>query len=269
MRSVAERLPGTGGLGRKRRVRRTDDQHNPSRILAPRAELLPGQTVVPVGGVDVITEGDHMSTTDVRSSDAAGAPRVATFDMKVEVIVIPVADVDRAKEFYLRLGWRLDVTPPTVVQFTPPGSSCSVQFGASLSSAAPGSGKGYLIVSDIVTARDALVSAGADVSEVFHIGPDGPVGGVDPERRSYFSRATFSDPDGNAWLLQEITTRLPGRVDPGRTSFGSASELASAMIRAATAHGEHEQRTGERDENWPAWYAEYMGADQAGTQLPT
>jgi len=210
-----------------------------------------------------------MSTTDVRSSDAAGAPRVATFDMKVEVIVIPVADVDRAKEFYLRLGWRLDVTPPTVVQFTPPGSSCSVQFGASLSSAAPGSGKGYLIVSDIVTARDALVSAGADVSEVFHIGPDGPVGGVDPERRSYFSRATFSDPDGNAWLLQEITTRLPGRVDPGRTSFGSASELASAMIRAATAHGEHEQRTGERDENWPAWYAEYMVADQAGTQLPT
>lgn len=210
-----------------------------------------------------------MSTTDVRSGDSVGTPRVAMFDMKVEVIVIPVADVDRAKEFYLRLGWRLDVTPPTVVQFTPPGSTCSVQFGASLSSATPGSGKGYLVVSDIVTARDALVSAGVDVSEVFHIGPGGPVGGVDPERRSYFSRATFSDPDGNVWLLQEITTRLPGRIDSGLTSFSSASDLAGAMTRAAVAHGEHEQRTGERDENWPAWYAEYMVAEQAGTPLPT
>jgi len=210
-----------------------------------------------------------MSTTDVRSGESAGTPRVAMFDMKVEVIVIPVADVDRAKEFYLRLGWRLDVTPPTVVQFTPPGSTCSVQFGASLSSATPGSGKGYLVVTDIVTARDALVSAGVDVSEVFHIGPGGPVGGVDPERRSYFSRATFSDPDGNAWLLQEITTRLPGRIDSGLTSFGSTSDLASAMTRAAVAHGEHEQRTGGRDENWAAWYAEYMVVEQAGTQLPT
>jgi catechol 2,3-dioxygenase-like lactoylglutathione lyase family enzyme len=210
-----------------------------------------------------------MSTTDVRGSDTAGTPRAATFDMKVEVIVIPVADVGRAKEFYLRLGWRLDVTPPTVVQFTPPGSACSVQFGASLTSAVPGSGKAYLVVPDIVTARDALVAAGVEVSEVFHIGPGGPVAGVDPERRSYFSRATFSDPDGNVWLLQEITTRLPGRVDPGRTSFGSADELAAAMVRAAMAHGEHEHRAGERDENWPAWYAEYMVAEQAGTELPT
>jgi hypothetical protein len=151
----------------------------------------------------------------------------------------------------------------------PTGSTWSIQFGASLSSATPGSTKGYLIVADIVNARDALVSAGVDVSEPFHIGPGGPVGGVDPERRSYFSRATFSDPDGNVWLLEEITTRLPGRIDFGLTSFGSADDLASAMTRAAIARGEHEQRTGERDENWPAWYTEYMVAEQAGTQLPT
>jgi catechol 2,3-dioxygenase-like lactoylglutathione lyase family enzyme len=193
-------------------------------------------------------------------------------DQKLEVMVIPVSDVDRATDFYLRLGWRQDVTPPGsgIVELTPDGSECSVQFGAPLTSAAPGSAKGYLVVSDIVAARDALVAAGADVGEVFHLGPDGPVRGLDPERRSYVSRATFRDPDGNEWLMQEITTRLPGRVDATETSFGSTSDLANAMRRASAAHGEHEKRNGgQRDENWPDWYAAYMVAEQSGAELPT
>jgi catechol 2,3-dioxygenase-like lactoylglutathione lyase family enzyme len=193
-------------------------------------------------------------------------------DQKLEVVVIPLSDVDRATEFYRSLGWRQDVTPPGsgVVQLTPPASRCSVQFGANLTSAAPGSAKGYLIVSDIVSARDALVAAGADVGEVFHLGPNGPVSGPDPERRSYFSRATFRDPDGNEWLMQEITTRLPGRVDATETSFGSTSDLADAMRRASVAHGEHEKRNGgQRDENWPDWYAAYIIAEQSGAELPT
>jgi catechol 2,3-dioxygenase-like lactoylglutathione lyase family enzyme len=210
-----------------------------------------------------------MSTTDVQRQDTSEATDVTNIDMKVEVIVIPVADVDRAKEFYGRLGWRLDVTPPTVVQLTPHGSACSVQFGRTLTSAAPGSGKGYLVVSDLEAARNALVGAGIEVSEIFHIGPDGPAGGPDPEHRSYFSRATFTDPDGNEWLLQEITTRLPGRVDSDTTSFGSTSDLATAFRRAAAAHGEHEKRTGQADADWPDWYAAYMVAEQAGTELPT
>jgi len=198
------------------------------------------------------------------------APGQTPEDMKLEVVVIPVSDVDRAKEFFVSLGWRLDVTPPIVVQLTPPGSGCSVQFGANLTSAAPGSAKGYLIVSDIQAARGELIAAGIEVSEIFHLGPDGrPVSGPDPEHRSYFSRATFSDPDGNGWLLQEITTRLPGRIDPGATSFGSASDLASALRRAEAAHGEHEKRTGQRDPDWPGWYAEYMVREQAGEELPT
>jgi catechol 2,3-dioxygenase-like lactoylglutathione lyase family enzyme len=188
--------------------------------------------------------------------------------MKLEVVVIPVSDVDRAKEFYGRLGWRLDVTPPGVVQFTPHGSGCSVQFGANLTSAAPGSAKEYLVVSDIEAARNALVASGIEVGEVFHIGPDGPVNGLDPERRSYRSRASFNDPDGNAWLLQEITMRLPGRVETAATSFGSAGDLASALRRAAAAHGEHEKRIGQEDANWPDWYAEYMVSEQAGTEPP-
>ena len=189
-------------------------------------------------------------------------------DMKLEVVIIPVSDVDRAKEFYKKLGWRLDVTPPIVVQFTPPGSWCSVQFGKNLTSAAPGSAKSYLIVSDIVAAREKLVAAGIEVSEFFHIGPEGRLSGLDPERRSYFSRATFSDPDGNIWLLQEVTTRLPGRVDSGVTSFSSASDLASALRRAAAAHGQHEKRIGAADPNWPDWYAEYMLREQTGEELP-
>src|SRR5277367_1706833 len=206
-------------------------------------------------------------TQEIRSNN--GGASVAKADMKLEVVVIPVSDVDRAKEFYKKLGWRLDVTPPGVVQFTPPGSSCSVQFGATLTSAAPGSGKGYLIVSDIVATRDKLVSAGIEVGEFFHFGPEGRGPGLDPERRTYRSRALFNDPDGNVWLLQEITTRLPGRIDPGVTSFGSALDLSAALRRAAAAHGEHEKRIGAADPNWPDWYAEYIVAEQAGTPLPS
>jgi catechol 2,3-dioxygenase-like lactoylglutathione lyase family enzyme len=203
---------------------------------------------------------------EVRSSDAS---RIANLDMKLEVVVIPVSDVDRAKEFYERLGWRLDVTPHGIVQITPHGSWCSVQFGTHLTSAAPGSAKGYLIVSDIQAALDQLAAAGIQVNEVYHIGSGGRASGLDPERGSYRSWASFSDPDGNVWVFQEVTTRLPGRVDPGATSFGSASDLASAMRRAEAAHGEHEKRTGEADPNWPAWYAQFMVAEAAGTELPT
>lgn len=190
-------------------------------------------------------------------------------DVKLEVVIIPVSDVDRAKEFYLKLGWRLDKTPPGVVQITPHGSGCSIQFGPTLTSAAPGSAKCYLIVSDIEAARDEFVAAGVEVGEIFHRGPDGPVSGPDPERGTYRSFISFSDPDGNYWLVQEITTRLPGRVDPGATSFTSASDLASAMRRASVAHGEHEKRIGKADENWPDWYARYMVAESADTELPT
>jgi catechol 2,3-dioxygenase-like lactoylglutathione lyase family enzyme len=192
--------------------------------------------------------------------------------MKLEVVTIPVSDVDRATKFYVGLGWRQDVTPPGsgVVQFTPPGSECSVQFGTNRTSAAPGSAQNqFLIVSDILAARDDLVRRGVEVSEVFHLGRDGRVSGPDPEHRSYGSFATFSDPDGNRWLLQEITTRLPGRVDATATTFGSTSDLASALRRAEAAHGQHEKRTGQRDAEWPDWYAAYMAAEQAGRELPT
>jgi len=206
-------------------------------------------------------------------------------DQKLEVVVIPVSDVDRAKEFYGGLGWRLDADFPfdngvRIVQFTPPGSGCSIQFGSNLTSAAPGSAQGlYLIVSGIGAARDELVARGVEVSEVFHegtpgarfhhAGPNGRVSGPAPESRSYGSFVSFSDPDGNSWLFQEVTTRLPGRVDPAATSYGSVSDLADAMRRASAAHGEHEKRIGQADPNWPDWYAEYMVAEQAGTELPT
>ncbi|WP_236795718.1 VOC family protein [Amycolatopsis sp. GM8] len=193
---------------------------------------------------------------------------VRNTDMKLEVIVIPVSDVDRAKEFYTRLGWRLDVTPPGVVQLTPHGSWCSIHFGPGVTSATPGSSRAFLVVSDIEAVRDALVTAGIEVGDIFHIGPDGPAPGVDPGRGTYRSRAEFSDPDGNQWVLQEITDRLPGRVDADVTSYSSASDLAEAMRRASVAHGEHEKRTGEADANWPDWYARYMVAEQAGTELP-
>jgi catechol 2,3-dioxygenase-like lactoylglutathione lyase family enzyme len=207
------------------------------------------------------------------SESATGTPGAGSMDMKLEVVTIPVSDVDRATEFYVGLGWRQDVTPPGsgVVQLTPPGSGCSVQFGTNRTSAAPGSAQNqFLVVSDIQAARDDLVGRGVEVSEVFHPGPEGPVSGPDPEHRSYSSLATFSDPDGNSWLLQEITTRLPGRIDAAETAFASTADLASALRRAAAAHGEHEKRAGgEYDENWPDWYAAYMVAEQAGTELPT
>ena len=224
-------------------------------------------------------------STRVSSQPGAEAASTVTVDLKLEAVVIPVADVDRAKQFYGGLGWRLDADFPfdngfRVVQFTPPGSGCSVQFGTNITSAAPGSARGlYLIVSDIEAARDELGARGAEVSEVFHAGepgaqfqPDGTsgrVGGPAPDHNSYSSFATFSDPDGNGWLLQEITTRLPGRIDAAETAFGSTADLAGALRRAEAAHGEHEQRTGQRDEDWPDWYAAYMVAEQAGTELPT
>jgi catechol 2,3-dioxygenase-like lactoylglutathione lyase family enzyme len=206
--------------------------------------------------------------------------------MKLEVVVIPVSDVDRAKQFYGGLGWRLDADFAAgddwrVIQFTPPGSECSVIFGKNVTAAAPGSAQGlYLIVSDIEAARQELLRRGVRVSETFHdagnvyAGPDEPylfgsvrVSGPDPEHRSYRSYASFSDPDGNGWLLQEVTERLPGRVEAG-TAFTSAAALAATLRRAAAAHGEHEKRTGEHDVNWPEWYAEYIVNEQAGKPLP-
>jgi catechol 2,3-dioxygenase-like lactoylglutathione lyase family enzyme len=207
--------------------------------------------------------------------------------MKLEVIVIPVSDVDRAKAFYGSLGWRLDAefAPADafrVIQFTPPGSGCSIIFGKNVTAAAPGSAEGlYLIVSDIVAARDELLGRAVKVSEVFHsagehIGPDEPyifgrarAGGPDPDRGSYRSFASFRDPDGNGWLLQEVTSRLQGRIDSSATSFTSAADLANAMRRAEAAHGEHEKRTGQRDANWPDWYAAHMIAEQSGAPLPS
>jgi catechol 2,3-dioxygenase-like lactoylglutathione lyase family enzyme len=200
------------------------------------------------------------------------AASVAKVDMKLEVVVIPVSDVDRAEEFYTKLGWRQDVTPPGsgVFQFTPPGSACSIQFGKDLTSSSPGTvQRTYLIVSNIKAACDVLAAAGVEVGEVFHLGPAGAVPGPDPENRSYGSFALFSDPDGNTWLLQEITIRQPGRIDSAATLFASTSDLASAFRRAEAAHGEHEKRNGgQRDENWPDWYAAYMVAEQSGGELP-
>src|SRR6266481_9074726 len=172
---------------------------------------------------------------------------LATIDIKLEVVVIPVSDAERVEQFYRKLGWRQDVTPPGsgVFQFTPHGSACSVQFGKTLTSAAPGSAqRTYLIVSDIAAARDALMEAGIEVSEIFHLGSNGPISGLDPDHGSYRSLATFSDPDGNSWLLEEITTRLSGRIDSGVTSSGSVSDLASAFRRTEAAHAEHEKRSG-------------------------
>ena len=211
------------------------------------------------------------SPTNAIRDNNANDPKVAAVDMKLEVIVIPVSDVDRAEKFYQKLGWRQDVTPPGsgVFQFTPHGSACSIQFGKTLTSAAPGSvQRTYLIVSDIEAAREAIMGSGIEVSEIFHLGANGPISGPDPERGTYRSLASFGDPDGNTWLLQEITTRLPGRIDTGVTSFGSASDLASAMRRAEAAHGPHEKSLGHRDENWSDWYAEYMAAEQSGAELP-
>ena len=215
------------------------------------------------------------------------ASKTATTAMKLEVVVIPVSDVDRAKAFYGSLGWRLDADfadgkDYRVIQFTPPGSDASVIFGKNVTAAAPGSAKGlYLVVSDIEAARKELQGRGVDVSEVFHaadgvftgkhepflLGRD-RASGPDPEHRTYQSYASFSDPDGNGWLFQEVTARAPGRVE-GNTKFSSSTEIASALRRAAAAHGEHEKRNGgQHDVNWPDWYAEYIAKEQAGEPLP-
>lgn len=218
-----------------------------------------------------------MSSTQVRGEAAIETPIARTIDLKLEVVAIPVADVDRAKRFYTDLGWRIDADfvkgdAFRVVQLTPPGSPCSIHFGVGVTTAPPGSAKGlYLVVSDIEAARAELAGRGVDVSEVFHhefVGGD-PVRGRDPARRSYASFATFADPDGNGWLLQEITARLPGRVDRDDTTFASTIELAAALRRAAAAHGEHEKLTGQHDEGWPDWYADYIVREQAGKPLPS
>jgi catechol 2,3-dioxygenase-like lactoylglutathione lyase family enzyme len=223
---------------------------------------------------------------EIPKDEATSHTSGARVDMKLEVIVIPVSDVDRAKEFYKSLGWRLDADFANgedwrVIQFTPPGSECSLIFGKNVTAAAPGSAQGlYLVVSDIEAARNELQRRSVKVSEVFHAGSehagrDEPylfgrlrVNGPDPEHRSYYSFASFNDPDGNGWLFQEITTRLAGRIDSAKTTFASANDLASALRRAATAHGEHEARTGQADANWPDWYAKYIVTEQTGGELP-
>ncbi len=219
-----------------------------------------------------------MSTTQVRSEGSIETPRTGTVDMKLEVVAIPVSDIDRAKRFYTDLGWRLDADFVVGdqfrgIQFTPPGSLCSIHFGKGVTAAQPGSASGlFLVVSDIEAARAELVARGVEVSEVFHLDGPGlpPRSGPSPERRSYFSYASFSDPDGNSWLLQEVTVRLPGRVDADHnTEFSSSIELATTLRRAAAAHGEHEKRTpAQQQEDWPDWYAEYIVAEQHGKPLP-
>ena len=225
-----------------------------------------------------------MNINEVRRVETANGDRVGV-DLKLEVVVIPVSDVDRAKKFYERLGWRLDAdflfdNGFRIVQFTPPGSGCSVQFGTQITSAVRGSAQGlYLIVSDIAAAHDSLAGLGVAINEVFH--PETPgaqfqadstsggrIDGPSPGHASYGSFATFKDPDGNGWLLQEVTTRLPGRVDPATISFTSVKDLASALRRAEAAHGEHEKRIGKKDPDWPDWYAEFMAAQRTGIEAP-
>jgi len=227
-----------------------------------------------------------MATLSAVGNETASSTSPARVDMKFEIVVIPVSDVDRAKGFYTKLGWRLDADFDSgpdfrIIQFTPPGSGCSIIFGRNVTGAAPGSAQGlYLIVSDIEAARNELIARGVPVSEVFHggatyAGTDEPflfgrnrISGPDEKRGSYRSFISFNDPDGNGWLMQEITTRAPGRIDPATTNFASANDLAGALRRAAAAHGQHEARTGQRDENWPDWYAEYMVREQNGKELP-
>jgi len=224
-----------------------------------------------------------MSSTEVHNAGRDAA--AGNVDMHVEVVIIPVSDVDRSKQFYQRLAWRLDgdaapLEGLRIVQFTPPGSSASVTFGTGLTTAAPGSAEGGLIVSDIEAAHDDLAGRGIDASEIWHGPPFPPEArqpGPDPERTSYGSFFSFTDPDGNTWLVQEVTTRLPGRIDAAGTAFVSTADLAGALRRAEAAHAEHEKRAGRshlfhrsgHDEDWPGWYAAYLVAEQAGTDLPT
>ncbi len=215
-----------------------------------------------------------MSTTPTGNEHATDTPTAATVDLKLEVVVIPVSDVDRAKRFYGSLGWRLDADFAfdngfRVVQFTPPGSGCSLQFGTSITSAAPGSAQGlYLIVADIEAARDELVARGAKISEVFHAGTPGAqfqsdgtsgrVSGPAPAHASYGSFATFSDPDGNSWLLQEIKARLPGRG----LSNSDVATLTELLREAEEHHGEYEPTAPKH--HWSGWYAAYIVARERG-----
>lgn len=229
-----------------------------------------------------------MAVIELNREAEAKPPTSRGVDLRLEVVVIPVSDVDRAKAFYARLGWRLDADFASgdnwrVIQFTPPGSACSVIFGRNVTAAPPGSARGlYLIVSDLEAARQDLLERGVEVSAPFHgagdvhAGPDEPylfgsvrVSGADPKRGSYSSFAAFSDPDGNGWLLQEVTARLPGRIAADGTTFASTTDLAAALRRAATAHGAHETRTGGHDERWADWYADYIVREQAGQPLPS
>lgn len=229
-----------------------------------------------------------MTVAEMRDQASDELSKSRTIDLKLEVVVIPVSDVDRAKKFYAGLGWRLDADYASgddyrVIQFTSPGSACSIIFGKNVTAAAPGSAQGlYLIVSNLDAARTELLGRGAKVSEIFHdaggifTGPDEPflfgrrrVDGPDPEHRSYRSFASFRDPDGNGWLLQEVTTRLPGRIDTAGTTFASSVELAAALRRAAAAHAIHEQSNGAADDNWPDWYADFIVREQAGEPLPS
>ncbi len=221
-----------------------------------------------------------MSTTEAPRG-TSGDVSVGSIDMKLEAVVIPVSDVDRAKAFYERLGWRLDADLGNetfrIVQLTPPGSDCSIQFGIGLTATAPGSSQSLLVVSDVGAAHEELAAGGADSSEVFHDGSGGynrwdassRASGPDPDRRTYASFLEFTDPDGNLWQLQEITSRLPGRIGATSATFSSADELRRALERAAAAHGEHEKRLGEADEQWPEWYAAYMLAEQLGDEPPS
>ena len=211
-----------------------------------------------------------MSQTAISIQQQKYEASAARVDMKLEVALIPVSDVDRAKEFYTKLGWRLDSDDAVgndvrIVQLTPPGSGSSITFGKGVTAAAPGAPLGGLIVSDIEAAHKELVAKGINVSEVFHGSPFSRISGPDPERKSYGSFVTFEDPDGNVWIIQEVTRRLPGRIDSTTTSFASANDLASAMRRASAAH---EKRNGQHDANWSDWYAAYMAAERAGTELP-
>jgi catechol 2,3-dioxygenase-like lactoylglutathione lyase family enzyme len=223
-----------------------------------------------------------MSTTEDNSQGSSMAPRPGSIDMKLEVVLLPVSDVDRAKQFYEQLGWRLDadvaVGDVRLVQLTPPGGGCSVQFGTNLTPAPPGSAQGYLIVSDVEVARSELLRRGAEVSEVYHCSTgfacrfdawaEARVSGLAPGRSSYSSFASFRDPDGNGWLLQEVTARLPGRVNSSEVRFSSAADLAAALQRARAAHGAHERHLGDADAGWPDWYAAYILAEQTGAELP-
>jgi catechol 2,3-dioxygenase-like lactoylglutathione lyase family enzyme len=221
----------------------------------------------------------HMSQTASSFKQQKPDAGVARVDMKFVVSIVPVSNVDRAKEFYTKLGRRLDDDIVNgndfrVVQFTPPGSASSISFGKGVTPAAPGSFRGGLIVSDIEAAHKQFVATGIKATEVFHGSPFSPAGrisGPDPERKSYSSCVAFEDPDGNAWIVQEVTRRAPERIDPAKTTFASATDLAGALRRAEAALGEHEKRSGlpkgQPNAKRPEWYASYM-AEQAGTDLP-